>query len=178
MESSNGQWTPEPLSGLRRTTLTALLLALYMAIDAIPSPAGGILKFSGFILVLSGFLVGPWGGALVGGLGDLLTYALHPKGPFFPGFTLTSALTGCLPALFLGSRNRTLFNLGLSIAGGQVITKLLLVPCFLQYVYGLPALAWALRAAGEQAVHIPLYAYAACVILPHWERYRRRREEF
>jgi ECF transporter S component (folate family) len=51
-------------------------------------------------IILGGVLMGPVYGALIGGLADLIGYPLKPLGPYFPGFTLTAALTGFIPGIF------------------------------------------------------------------------------
>lgn len=42
------------------------------------------------------YLYGPWIAAIVGGLGDLIGALIFPIGPYFPGFTLSCALTGVI----------------------------------------------------------------------------------
>ena len=108
----------EPVSGLRRTTLTAMLHALYLVVDTIPSPIPGLLKFTGFSQILAGFMIGPWAGAIVGGLGDLLHYALHPRGAYLPFFTITGASTADAGAVvfFLTSSSGKSFGFRILIA--------------------------------------------------------------
>ena len=181
VKASEGYLNPEeePITGLRRTTLTAMLLALYLAVDILPSPIpppfSGLMKFTAFPSLLAGFIVGPWAGAIVGALGDLLHYALHPRGAYFPGFALTGAITGALPALLVGRRPRTLLRLFLAIGVVQLFTKLLIVPTILDYFFGRP---WQLQvpiSALEQVFHIPLYAYAVYLVLGQWNAYQRNR---
>ena len=50
-------------------------------------------------VILSGIMLGPVYGAITGALADLIGYPFNPMGPYFPGFTLSSALTGLLPGL-------------------------------------------------------------------------------
>ena len=150
---------------LRRLILVGLLSALYIAMDAIPSPAGGFLKFSGFILILSGFLCAPAGGFTVGAIGDLVTYLLRPKGPFFPGFTLTSALTATIPALVSHKRPNSVGWIFLGVALGQGITKLLLVPYFTQIAFRVPFQVTLIKDAYQQLFHIPLYTVGLWAVL-------------
>jgi len=68
-------------------------------------PIAGInglkVTFSFLPIMLAGFVFSPGAGALVGGLTDILGYLIkfHAYGPYFPGFTLTMALSGALPVL-------------------------------------------------------------------------------
>ena len=50
---------------------------------------------------------GPVVGVLCGGIGDLIEFAIHPNGPFFPGYTLSS-MAGALILLyfFTGQKSR------------------------------------------------------------------------
>lgn len=57
-------------------------------------------NFGTIPLVITGILFGPMAGALAGALADLIGYMLNPAGGvFFPGFTLSFALSGAIPGL-------------------------------------------------------------------------------
>ncbi len=66
-------------------------------------PLGGIpalrINFASIPLMLSGMILGPATGFLVGASADLINFMVKPGGPFFPGFTLASGLIGLLPGL-------------------------------------------------------------------------------
>ncbi len=153
----------------------ALLAAWSGAFQVIsPTIAGSyLLKFNGFPIILSGFLLGPVGGFWCGALSDILAFMLKPGGPYIPFFTITSGITGMLPALIytrLAPRRegRLLLHpwiLLLSIGLAQGVTKILLVSALRAVLFGLPVKLLAIRAAVEQTVHVPLYAYAVWVVL-------------
>ena len=84
-----------------RITLMALLAALSGALGLVtPTIAGSrLLKFNGFPIVLSGFLLGPIGGFWCGALADIVAFMLKPGGAYNPLFTITSGLTGMMPVL-------------------------------------------------------------------------------
>ncbi|MDO4289470.1 MAG: ECF transporter S component, partial [Eubacterium sp.] len=48
---------------------------------------------------LSGFILGPTAGFIVGFISDLLCFFIKPAGPYFIGFTLAMGLTGMIPGL-------------------------------------------------------------------------------
>ena len=158
-----------------RITLMALLAAWSGAFQVIsPTIAGSyLLKFNGFPIILSGFLLGPAGGFWCGALSDILAFLLKPGGPYIPFFTLTSGITGMLPVLLYlklaprrdGKLLLSPWALLLSIGLAQAVTKVLLVSALRAVLFGLPAKVLALRAAAEQAFHVPLYAYAVWVVL-------------
>lgn len=58
------------------------------------------LSFGDIPLELSGILLGPVFGALTGVVADVAGSLVRSYGPYFPGFTLSSALMGIIPALF------------------------------------------------------------------------------
>ena len=158
-----------------RITLMALLAAWSGAFQMLsPTIAGSyLLKFNGFPIILSGFLLGATGGFWCGALSDILAFMLKPGGPYIPFFTITSAITGMLPVLLYqklaprreGKLLLDPWSLLLAIGLAQVVTKVLLVSALRAVLFALPAKVLALRAALEQAVHIPLYAYAVWVVL-------------
>jgi len=58
------------------------------------------INFSTIPIMLSGILFGPIAGFMTGGVADVIGYIINPQGgPFFPGFTLSTALTGMIPGL-------------------------------------------------------------------------------
>lgn len=159
-------------------TLMALLVACSAALQLLPTlPGTYALKFNGFPIILSGFLLGPVGGFWTGALADVMSYMIKPGGPFIPLFTLTSGLAGALPCLlYLAFTRRDgqgrlplrPLKLLLAIALSQWLTKVFLVAFLRSLVFSLPWQALALQATAEQALHAPLYAYFSWVILRRW----------
>ncbi len=82
-------------------TSISIILARVMGIMV---PVAGFpalkINFSTIPIMLSGILFGPVAGFMTGGVADVIGYLINPQGgPFFPGFTLTTALTGMIPGL-------------------------------------------------------------------------------
>ena len=86
------------------------------------------LGFGEIPVILSGIMLGPVYGAITGALADLIGYPFNPMGPYFPGFTLSSALTGLLPGLMslLFRKKWTLAVTAITIGITTVITSLTL----------------------------------------------------
>ena len=146
----------------------AVFVALTVAVRFIPAPpqTHGLFHFLAFTIILSGLVLGWQAGFWVGAISDVLCFMLFPTGPYFPGFTLTQALTGAIPALLINGKEKNLVNLFWAISCGQLSTKILLVPLF-QYILFRPAdnlwSGWcllALPALGVQLIHIPIYAWS------------------
>jgi len=124
--------------------------------------------FGGLPVIFAGILMGPAAGGIVGAIGDIVGYSINPMGPYMPHFTLTAALTGIIPALVLKlikSKNFGFWELLLAIAIGQTITSVLLVPYFLNKLFGIPLIYKITTAAVTQAINIPLYSLVIKILL-------------
>ncbi len=80
-----------------------MLIAVQIVLSRFLSIQTPIVKLGfGFVPVMfAGALYGAKGGALVGAVSDLLGALLFPTGAYFPGYTLTAALSGALYGFLL-----------------------------------------------------------------------------
>lgn len=152
----------------RTLVQVALLTAISIVLTrffAVMVPIAGVLairlSFGEIPLILTGLLHGPWAGAVAGVMADLLGYSLFSAGgPFFPGFTLSAALTGLLPGVLLNPRQRrplTLRSLALAIIVTDVIVSLGLNTLWLSLMYR-KAIAVLLPARLlARAILVPIY---------------------
>lgn len=92
------------------TSLTIVRAGLFIAMSLVLKvmfeiyiPLGGIpalrINFASIPLMLSGIVLGPAAGLISGAAADIINFIVKPGGPFFPGFTLVSALSGFIPGL-------------------------------------------------------------------------------
>lgn len=92
------------------TSLTIVRAGLFIAMSLVLKvifeiyiPLAGIpalrINFASIPLMLSGIILGPAAGFLSGAAADIINFMVKPGGPYFPGFTLVSALSGFLPGL-------------------------------------------------------------------------------
>lgn len=85
--------------------VTGLLAAISVVLlgFSVMVPLAGLpalrLSFFEIPIIIAGILYGPIAGALCGITSDLLGFLLFPKGPFFPGFTVSAALWGVIPGI-------------------------------------------------------------------------------
>jgi ECF transporter S component (folate family) len=88
---------------IRVITTSAILIALEIVLNRFCSinTLGWKIGFSFVPIVAAAVIYGPYIGAAVGGLGDLIGAILFPIGPYFPGFTVCAALMGFVYGLFL-----------------------------------------------------------------------------
>lgn len=82
--------------------LTAISIIL-TRVFSIMIPIAGVqalrIGFGGIPIMIAGILFGPIVGALTGVTADLVGFMINPMGAYFPGFTLTAALSGFIPGL-------------------------------------------------------------------------------
>jgi len=158
-----------------KITTMGLLIALSIILTRIASlriAIGGVegirIGLGRLPIILGGIIFGPLAGGIIGAFSDLLGYFINPMGAYMPHFTLTSALTGIIPAAILNIKKNeepTFFELSVAITIGQIITSLILIPYFLHILFGLP---WGVllppRMVAEP-IHIFIYSYSINIIL-------------
>lgn len=88
---------------IKKIILAALLLALLIILARFVSVKTQLLviSFSFIPIMMSAIWLGPKYSTLIAGLGDLIGAILFPFGTYFPGFTLSAALSGLIYGLFL-----------------------------------------------------------------------------
>ena len=119
-------------------------------------------------IILGGIIFGPLAGGLIGAFSDLLGYFINPIGAYMPHFTLTSALTGIIPAAILILMRKdepNIFDLGIAITTGQVITSIILIPYFLNILFGLPWKVLMLPRIISEPIQVFIYTYIINIIL-------------
>ena len=95
------------MSKTRFTTRTITTLALLTAVEIVLSRFLSLsmwnikIGFSFLPIVIAAILYGPLEAGIVAALGDFIGAILFPIGAYFPGFTLTAFLTGCVFGFFL-----------------------------------------------------------------------------
>lgn len=115
--------------------LTALEIVLnrFLSINAWNIKIG----FSFVPIAAAAMMFGPIPGAIVAALGDFLGAILFPIGPYFPGFTLTAALTGLVFGFFLFKKRSALRVLG-AVAVNMLLLSFLLNSLWISVLYGSP----------------------------------------
>lgn len=153
--------------------LTALSIIL-TRILSIRIPIAGVegvrIGFGALPIVFAGVALGPLAGGIVGALSDFLGYFINPIGAYMPHFTLTSFLTGFIPGVmvfYILRKYRSLPVLFISISVGQLITSLLLVPYFVNMLFGVPFTVLMPPRAVSQLINIPLYVYFINTLLDY-----------
>ena len=78
-------------------TAISIILTRFLSIDILNKTTR--IGFGSTPIIFSGVFLGPVAGGIVGALSDLLGMFIAPSGPYHPGLTVSSALTGIIPGL-------------------------------------------------------------------------------
>lgn len=128
-----------------RTTMLvtiSLLVAMEIVLNRFLSINAWNIKIGlSFIpVVVAAILFGPVPAGIVAALGDFIGAILFPIGMYFPGFTLTAFLTGCVFGLFLYKKHRghRMLRIAGSVAINQFVLSLFLNTFWISVLYGAP----------------------------------------
>ncbi len=137
-----------PRTSNKLSTKTLVLAAIFASMNIILTRVGSIMLFGGSVrlgfgnvpLILSGLALGPLAGAMTGLVSDLLGVMINSHGAaIHPGFTLSSILTGALPALIVAlshKKRSSLFNVVASNIAVLIIVSLTLNTYWLSQLQG------------------------------------------
>ncbi|MDO5027408.1 MAG: folate family ECF transporter S component [Tissierellia bacterium] len=141
-------------------------MAVFVALSVIINTVRiGSVSFGGFPIILSGYLLGPIPGFIVGGVSDVVGFIVRPSSfGFNILYTMTSALTGLIPVLItnlLGQKypKYTFVKVLIGVLVGQVLTSVVLVPIFSTILYKKVFTVEFIKALSKQAVSIPIYSF-------------------
>ena len=172
---------------MRLTTRSAANLGLLTAVSIVLTrifgvvvPVAGVgalrLSFGEIPIILAGVLFGPAGGALTGLASDLIGYIINSHGgAFFPGFTLSAALTGFLPGRILYKHRKSLglWQVGATVLVTDLIAGVLLNTLWLTILYGQGFFVILPMRALARLVTLPIYTFAVFWISRAYQSYLR-----
>ena len=98
---SNSRFSTKTLTTLAMLTAIEIILSRFLSVNAWNIKIG----FNFVPIVVAAILYGPIAAGIVAALGDFLGAILFPIGAYFPGFTLTAFLTGCVFGVFLHEKD-------------------------------------------------------------------------
>ncbi len=151
----------------RRLVISAMLLAIATIMGFLKIPVNQFIEFRFAYLPIScaGYLFGPAVGAAVGALSDILGYVVKPTGPYFPGFTLSSAISGIIYGLWLHKRKLTFPRALGAQATHAALISFLLNPLWLCLLYGRGFLAVLAARAVKTLIMLPIEAAILFAVL-------------
>ena len=137
----------------------ALLTAMQIVIArilVIPLSESLRISFSFIPVVIAARRFGVMGAVTVYGLGDFIGAVAFPTtGAYFPGFTLTAAVSGLIFGLFLGKKTSNV-RIILSVVLSQLLCTVLMNSYWISTVFGAPFTTTVLTRLGQAAVMGPV----------------------
>lgn len=126
------------LKNVQTLTISAMLTALAIVLGFFKIPISNLIEihFSFLPLALVGQLFGPVVSGIVGILSDLGSYVVKPTGPFFPGFTISTMVSGLIYGFVLKGKKITVWRAFLSKFLNTIFVSFLLNPLWLSILYG------------------------------------------
>lgn len=152
------------ISKTKKIILTALLTATFVVLDrqiAINTQFIAI-NLSLIAVMLAAIILGLKHSVIVATLGDLIGALLFPFGPYFVGFTISSAITGLIFGLFLYKNpNKKTKNFTLKIIISNLLVLLFVSICLnsicLHIMYGKALIYYLGMRVSTQIVMFPIY---------------------
>lgn len=150
---------------LKSICYAALLCAFAIVLELFQIPVSQSLYISTSFLAVSlcSMLTGPVMAVPCGIIVDLIGYAIHPTGPFFPGYTLTAVLSAVIYALFLYRARVTFARVALSKGTVNLFINTLIGSIWRVVLYGSsPFLYYVLSAGIKNLLLFPLEVCLIC----------------
>ena len=154
---------------IKKMVYSSLLITLAIILTRILSlrfAIGGVegirIGFGSLPIIFGGIMFGPAAGGIIGAVSDILGYFINPLGAYMPHFTFTTFLTGFIPGVlihYVFKKRMIYLYIFISIAVGQIISSVILVPIFLDMLFGIPYKATVIPKILGEAVNITLYTY-------------------
>ena len=121
----------------------------------------------GFMAVaLCAALYGPWWSSLVAALADIAGSLIFPTGAYFPGFTLTAALTGIIFGLCLYKKKKDLKHAVTASALNVLIVTYIANSAMISYVSGTPYVELLKIRAIQLLIMLPIQIVMLRAVLP------------
>ena len=106
-------------------------------------------------IFVAAYLHGPLVAGTVAGIADVLGAILFPSGPFFPGFTLTSILTGVIYGILL-NKQQTKLRIAVAVLLDALICTIAINSLWITLLYDTPYLALVSTRVVQSVVTMPI----------------------
>ena len=173
----------EELKDIKVVVFCGMMAALAVALSLVATVNIGQyirVGFSGLPNRVVDDLFGPSVGVVFGAALDILKYIIKPTGPYFPGFTLTSAMGSVIFGSILYRRKLTIQRVLMAEILIKVVCNIILNSIWLKLLYGQALLALLPGRLLSNAVMLPIdtalcyavlrFVRPAAVRIFKWER--------
>lgn len=165
------------LKETKTLTVVAMLTAIGIVLEFFKIPITQLIEiqFGSLPVCMSGMLLGPGIGGIVGALCDIGGYLVKPTGPFFPGFTLSSAVSGILFGLILHGKKITLPRIAIAQMAHTFVVGILMNSYWLNLLYFKNGyLATILIRLPKELIMLPINIVLTYTILKAFDRVKDR----
>ena len=160
------------MSKIKKSVLAAMLLAVFIVFNRFVSIKTEILiiSFTFIPMMMSAIWLGPVYSTVVALLGDFIGAILFPFGPYFPGFTVSNALSGLIYWLFLYNKGNEMSNkklvvmLIISSVLQLVVVNIFITSLWIHMLYGKAYLAIMAGRTVTQLVMIPIHVVSIYIL--------------
>lgn len=146
-------------------------IAIVLGFFKIPLTQFIELRFQSLPIAAAGYLFGPVCGGIVGFIADVGGYLIKPTGPFFPGFTLTSIMSGVIFGLILHGKKPTLQRIFAAQIVYTLLCGLLLNSLWLSLLYGRGFIAAMSARFVKEMIMIPVNTLMLAAVIQPVRRY-------
>ncbi|MBJ8326037.1 folate family ECF transporter S component [Streptococcus pacificus] len=160
------------LKNVRVLTLATLLAALAIVMGFFKLPISQILelRFASHVIAIAGSLLGPVVAMMVGLISDIGGFFIKPTGPFFPGFTISAALTGLIYGFFLYRKPFSLKRVIMAQVVYTLAISALLNTMWLAILYKLPFYETFIARLFTSAIQLPIHIVILALLLKGIDR--------
>jgi len=161
------------LTDVRVLTSTGLLSAIAIVLGFFKIPLTQLveLRFGSLPVAAAGYLFGPVCAGTVGFVSDIGGYLVKPTGPFFPGFTLSSVISGVIFGCVLYGKEPTLKRILFAQILYTIICGILLNSLWLSILYGRGFIAALTARLVKELVMIPVNTAMLAALMQPVKRY-------
>ena len=145
------------MSKIKKIILASMLLAILIILNRFISIKTEVLviSFSFVPIMMSAIWLGSKYSTTIALLGDLLGAILFPFGPYFPGFTVSSAISGLIYGIFLYNNGKEMSNKSSLIQ--LIVINIFLTSLWIHILYGKAYLAIMASRTITQIIMIPIH---------------------
>lgn len=160
------------LKNVRVLTLATILTSLAIVMGFFKLPISQIveLRFASDIIAIAGSLLGPGVAMIVGAVSDIGGFFIRPTGPFFPGFTISAALTGLIYGYFLYKKPFSLKRIIIVQIFYSVIISSILNTTWLVILYQLPFYETYITRLISNAIQLPIHVIILVLLIKGIDR--------
>ncbi len=152
------------MSKMKKIILSAMLLAILILLSRFISIKTQVLviSFHYIPIMIAAIWLGPKYSTVIALLGDLLGAILFPFGPYFPGFTVSAAISGFVYGIFLNKSKREMTNrqflirLALSSFLVLIVVNVFITSVWIHLLYGKAYVAIMASRVVTQIVMFPI----------------------